>query len=844
MKTGGFMKRFIIFTFLALSACNSIPVPKPLPTSGSSILGLLSVSIDLLDEANPVANATFNPLNRRGFHNRTISGVLDNAVNIRRRQVQFLDINDLTPFGTPSRFVQATFEIANVGTVPFSNLNLIATNFNKAGTNPTYGTIWASSKLGTMFTAVVSGANVPVTDTDTFPNGANVFRNIKPSHGMRATLRGAVVNPDLADMQVYTRTGNPLTGEVDKVQSEVNAFYTDPNPLNPDSHADVLDYGFVARNFLGGRTIPTTPATCAFATDPSCYKGQFTLGFYLPRQPTRLGTPYVFAFQILVAAETDSIATQSLEEQTDAKGSGRLQELISGLPNINPLVNLLSGSGFYGSSTLNKRTLCSVRTAEASGVFTNPELLTTLPGIMMETVVPAPNSKNILASSGIAATFCQTMNAPTDSSFVVQAFQTGQRKVAGGTFNNGIYSGGGATLSYTPTAPFKPGEEIEVSLSSGLTRSSDSVAIKPVVYRFRNASSPQIAAGFGAVTNFATGALPLAVVSGDFNQDGILDLASANQGADSVSILIGNGIGGFAVAPSITVGITPTAISSGDFNNDGFLDLATANQTAGTISVLLGNGTGGFTATSYPVSTNPNSIATGDFNSDGRLDLVTTSDNIDGTVSVLFGTGAGLFSTASSFRAGINQSSVLSGDFNADGHLDIAVLLNHPTEAGEISLLFGDGLGSFLVPKLHTIANGPTMFASGDFNNDGRLDFVTANNNVDTQISVLLSNNAGSYAASQAIILPAVPTAISLGDLNGDGQLDMVVVNEDQIINVPTNNVNVLYGNNAGGFAAPLNFTVGTSPAGITIGDLNNDGRLDLAVANSASNNVSVLLKQ
>ncbi len=833
------MKRFIIFALLALSACNTIPTPKPLPTTDSSILGLLSISIDLRDQANPVANATFNPLRSRNAQNRTISGVLDNVVNIRRRQVQFLDINDLAPFGTPSRYVQATFEIANVGTTPFSNLNLMATSFDKAGTNPTYGTSWAASKLGTMFNSVVGGDGIAVTDTTAFPNGANVFRAIKPSHGMRATVRGVVVNPDLADMQIYTRTGNPATGEVDKVQADANTFYTDPSPLNPNSHADVLDYGFVARNFLGGRSIPTTPSTCAFTTDPSCYKGQFTLGFYLPRQPTRVGTPFVFAFQVLVAAETDSIATQSLEEQTDAKGSGRLQELISTLPNINPLINLLSGSGFYGSSTLNKRTLCDVRTAMASGVFVNPELLTTTPGVMMETVAPAPNSKNITSTSGIGAGFCQAMNAPTDSSFVVQAFQTGQRKVAGGTFNNGIYSGSGTSLSYTPTAPFKPGEEVEVSLSSGLTRSSDSVAIKPVVYRFRNSSNPELLPGFGLTTNFTTGTLPLSVVAGDFNQDGKLDLASANQGAATVSILIGDGAGGFAAATSIAVGVTPSVIVSGDFNNDGILDLATANQTAATVSVLIGNGTGGFAVTNYAVGTNPNSIAIGDFNSDGKLDLVTTSDNIDGTVSVLFGTGAGVFSSASSFRAGSDQSSVLSGDFNADGHLDIAVLLSHPTTAGEISILFGDGAGNFLTPKLFTVANSPTMFASADFNNDGRLDFVTANNNVDTQISVLLSNNSGSYATSQAVILPAIPTAVSLGDFNGDGQLDVVAVNED-----PTNNVNVLYGNNVGGFAAPLNFTAGTSPAGATTGDLNNDGRIDVVVANSGTNNLSVLLKQ
>jgi FG-GAP-like repeat len=827
------MKRYIIFALLALSACNTIPVPTPVPTNSSSILGLLNVSIDLRDEANPTANAIFKPVgSQSNAQTRSITGVIDSVIRIRRRQVQFIDNNEQTPYGTPSRYVQATFEIANTGATAFNNLNLIGVSFASAGSNPTAGTSWAASKLGTMFTSLANGTNIQVGETDTFPNGANVFRSIKPTHGMRPTLRDLAVNPDLADMQVYTRTGNPATGEIDKVQADVSAFYTG---------AELLDYGFVARNFAGGRTISTTPSTCAFTTDASCYKGQMTLGFVMPRQPTRVDTPFVFGFQFLVAEESDSIATQSLEEQTDAKGSGRLQELLATLPNVNPLINLISGSGFYGASTLTKRTICDIRTATASGTFTNPELLTTSPGVKMETVVPAPNSQAVTATSAVSATFCQDMNAPTDSSLVIQAFQTGQRKISDGAFNTGVYSGSGATLGYAPTAPFKPGEEVEVSLSSGITRSSDAAAIQPVVYRFRSVTGGELAAGFGATNNFATDTLPLSVVTGDFNKDGTLDLATANQTANTVSVLLGIPLlGGFSAATSVAVDSAPTAITIGDLNNDGTLDLATANQTAGTISVLIGNGLGGFApAVNYLVNSNPISITTGDFNSDGKLDLVSTSDNIDGVVSVLFGTGSGVFSAVSSFRAGNNQVGVISGDFNADGHLDLAVLLNHPTNPGEISILFGNGLGNFLIPSVTTVANNPVALASGDLNNDGRLDLVTANNNINAPISVLLSNNSGKYAATQAIALATTPTALTLGDLNGDGQLDIVAVSNDL-----TNNISVLYGNNVGGFGAALNFTAGTGPSAATTGDFNNDGRLDIAVTNADSNNLSVLLKE
>ena len=834
------MKRILIFALFVLSACNTISVPDPVPTTGSSVLGLLNVSIDLRDEANPTASAVFSPVgNRSKAQSRAITGINDSIITIKRRQVEFLDDNDISPlFGTQTRYVQATFEIANTGATAFNNLNFIGTSFPTSGSNPGAGTSWTATKLGTMFTALTTGSGAAIAETATFPDSSNIYRRIKPTHGMRPALRGVAVNPDLADLQVFTRTGNVATGEIDKLIADIIPFYPTAEPL---------DFGYVAHNFSGQRTIPTTAPGCALATDASCYKGQVTLGFVMPRQPTRLNTPYTFGFQLVVAEESSTIATQSLEEQTDARGSGRIQALLQTLPNINPMINLLTGSGFYGASTLNKRTLCDVRTAQASLLttpsFVSPELLITGAGVKMETVAPAPNSMFAPTTSAITATYCQAMNAPSDTNLVIQGFQTGQRKTANifytGSFTPNI--GSSDTLGYLPSAAFKPGEEVEVSLSSSITRASDTAAIKPVVYRFRTATSPEALAGFGAATNLVAGTLPLAVVTGDFNKDGTLDLASANQTSNTVSVLIGIPAGGFNPAVSVAVGTAPSEITIGDLNNDGSLDLATANTTASTISVLIGNGTGGFTAAvNYAVNSNPNSIALGDFNSDGSLDLVTTSDNAAGTVSMLLGTGAGVFGTATSFRAGNNQDDVVTGDFNADGHLDLAVVLNRPSDPGLISILLGNGFGNFLTPVLHsTVGFNPTTIATGDFNNDGRLDLVTANNDTSAPISVLLSNSAGEYATVLELQLTGIPTSITTGDINGDGRLDIIAVTDD-----PTNNVSVLAGNGTGGFATAVNYTAGTNPAGVTTGDFNNDGRLDLVVANPGSNSLNVRLKQ
>src|SRR5439155_1263538 len=153
---------------------------------------------------------------------------------------------------------------------------------------------------------------------------------------------------------------------------------------------------------------------------------------------------------------------------------------------------------------------------------------------------------------------------------------------------------------------------------------------------------------FVARRDFASGGLdPSSVAVGDFNGDGVPDLAVANSRSDTVSVLLGGGDRTFQAPLTFAVGRNPVFVVVGDFNGDGVPDLAVANE--GAVSVLLGNGDGTFQAAlSLTAGGNPRSLAVGDFNGDGVLDLAVVNGDFlkAGTVSVLLGNGDGSFRAA------------------------------------------------------------------------------------------------------------------------------------------------------------------------------------------------------
>jgi hypothetical protein len=231
-------------------------------------------------------------------------------------------------------------------------------------------------------------------------------------------------------------------------------------------------------------------------------------------------------------------------------------------------------------------------------------------------------------------------------------------------------------------------------------------------------------------------------VSGDFNGDGKLDLAVANADNDSVYILLGNGDGTFAqpldtpVPGDASGGI---AIATGDFNEDGILDLAITTGRDNAAAILLGKGDGTFApAPGSPfkvVGFFPGSLVAADFNGDGKLDLA-VPNFLSNTVSILLGNGDGTFSeaTGSPIQTGNEPVNMAVGDFNADGKVDLIVQGQSP--ANNIVIFLGNGDGTFTHSTPATVTQaGP--IAAADFNGDGRLDLAVVDS-YDGHLFVLL----------------------------------------------------------------------------------------------------------
>ena len=357
----------------------------------------------------------------------------------------------------------------------------------------------------------------------------------------------------------------------------------------------------------------------------------------------------------------------------------------------------------------------------------------------------------------------------------------------------------------------------------------------------------------GARVAYAVGASPLGCHAADFDEDGVLDLAVPAFGGHLVSVLLGAGDGTFAAAADYALanGSYPAALVSADLDSDGILDLAVADQGRASVSLLFGqggNGDGDGTFTvgaEIAVSGTPWGIAAGDFDADGVTDLATAGGS--GYLSVLIGNGLdaagdGTFAAAVNYPLGSAAYGLTTGDFDEDGITDVAVAAS----AGLIVLpglgTDGRGDGTFGARTVYACQTFPYGVATGDFDADGATDLAVANAGSHT-VSILLGNGDGTFAAAVSYAAGSTPYDVAVGDWNGDGAADLAAPNS-----TTAGAVSILPGQRPGGlpdgtFGAPQVLAAGAEARGLTAGDLDGDGTADLAVANLTSvGTVSVLL--
>lgn len=300
---------------------------------------------------------------------------------------------------------------------------------------------------------------------------------------------------------------------------------------------------------------------------------------------------------------------------------------------------------------------------------------------------------------------------------------------------------------------------------------------------------------------------------------------------------------GFSVGGEFEAGATPLSVAVGDFDDDGTLDLCTANSDSGDVSILLGNGDGTFddTLPTEEVGSTPASIATGDINDDGEIDIV-VADGVDSTIGTLLNEGDATFAEVVFTDTGMGPEAVVLGRFDADRFLDAATV---NADDGTVTAFKGGEDGSFTLTDEIPVGDNPVGLATDDLDRDGRADLVTANtlggDEFSGSVTVLRGLGEGKFEAFPEIVvecdnIDCTPVAVAISDLNGDGDLDLAVLNESG------NNVSILLGDGSLEFTQGAVVPAGDQPEAITVADFNADGKPDIATTSDFEDKVVVLV--
>jgi hypothetical protein len=300
------------------------------------------------------------------------------------------------------------------------------------------------------------------------------------------------------------------------------------------------------------------------------------------------------------------------------------------------------------------------------------------------------------------------------------------------------------------------------------------------------------------------------------------------------------------------VGTAPGSVEIADLNNDGKPDIVVANEQSHNVTILLGDGKRGFTqakGSPFPAGHDPNDIAIGDFNRDGKLDLA-FANHEEKYLTVLLGDGRGGVMPApnSPFAVEVRPHThgVASGDLNGDGNLD---LVTDSWGTDQVEVLFGNGKGGFTIPgTFFAVGKHPYQrVRAADVNGDGKPDIITTNLEGDN-VTILLGDGSEGFkqSAGSPFACGDSPFNFAVGDVNGDGKPDLAIVNSPSSTSDRhgKDGLTILIGDGKGGFRMLGGSPFATSriPNRVAIGDVNGDGVADIAVSSPDANNITLFL--
>lgn len=397
-----------------------------------------------------------------------------------------------------------------------------------------------------------------------------------------------------------------------------------------------------------------------------------------------------------------------------------------------------------------------------------------------------------------------------------------------------------------------------------------------------NTVTPRCFTRFTRLPTLAVTSNPAAMVSADFNGDGLNDLVVANVGNANLGVYLAKAGGTFHPRQEYSKGSSNhvAGLAAADLNGDNKLDLLLALQ-GSELGILLGNGDGTFrAATRYPgaAPTPPiltadldgdgaldviagfacvwpgngdgtvripycheggsyGSPALGDFNGDGKVDLA-QADAQAGVVGVFLGRGDGTFDPPVNYPAASFVWSVVTADFNGDQKPDLAAIRRDGAfpHRGTLFLYFGKGDGTFHAAVEQPIGRSPIQLLTADFNLDGHADLAVMLGTGSRSVGVLLGNGNGTFRPRVEYVAGTENSSLLAADVDGDGTVDLVVSDYEG------STLTLLHGVGDGSFRATAVYPAGDDLQQCVVGDFDGDGRADLAAPDAANGVVAVLL--